>query len=149
MRAGQGRATDYFISSLGVRRSFWQQMSPDRRYNSGSYDGGWETIKFSHGDRDIQWFADELAPRYTLFGIHTQTRPAPQGKKVNKVQDEEQLALFEAVPPDWDDASGSELKQIYSGAQFVDAVGAFLRWYLDFGTCRPNTHFRLDDLRES
>lgn len=149
LRAGAARPIDQIISSLGVRRMYWNSLSPDRRFDSAIYDGGWEMLKFSNGDRTIPWFGDEYAPRYTLFGLHTATVPAGKGKKSDKIQDEEVLAVYEALPPDWDTATGSELKQVYSGAAFVDAVGAFLKWYFNFGTCRPNLFLRMDDLSES
>lgn len=149
LRAGAARPVDIIISSLGVRRAFWNSLSPDRRFDSTIYDGGWEMLKFSNGDKTIPWFGDEFCPRYTLFGLHTGTAPAPRGKRSDKVQDEEVLALYEALPPDWDTSTGSELKQIYSGAAFVDAVGAFMKWYYNFGTCRPNLFVRMDDLAEA
>lgn len=149
LRAGAARPVDQIISSLGVRRMYWNGLSPDRRFDSAIYDGGWEMLKFSNGDRTIPWFGDEYAPRYTLFGLHTATVPAGKGKKSDKIQDEEVLAVYEALPPDWDTATGSELKQVYSGAAFVDAVGAFLKWYFNFGSCRPNLFLRMDDLSES
>lgn len=148
-RAGAARPVDQIISSLGVRRNYWNQLSPDRRFDSAIYDGGWEMLKFSNGDRTIPWFADEYAPRYTLFGLHTATVPAGKGKKSDKVQDEEVLAVYEALPADWDTSTGSEMKQVYSGAAFVDAIGAFLKWYFNYGTCRPNLFLRMDDLSES
>lgn len=148
-RAGAARPVDQIISSLGVRRNYWNSLSPDRRFDSAIYDGGWEMLKFSNGDRTIPWFGDEFAPRYTLFGLHTGTVPAGKGKKSDKVQDEEVLAVYEALPADWDTSTGSEMKQVYSGAAFVDAVGAFLKWYYNFGTCRPNLFMRMDDLSES
>lgn len=148
-RAGSARPVDQIISSLGVRRMFWNSLSPDRRFDSAIYDGGWEMLKFSNGDRTIPWFADEYAPRYTLFGLHTATVPAGKGKKSDKVQDEEVLAVYEALPADWDTSTGSEMKQVYSGAAFVDAIGAYLKWYYNWGTCRPNLFMRMDDLSES
>lgn len=149
LRAGAARPIDQIISSLGVRRMFWNSMSPDRRFDSTVYDGGWEQLKFSNGDKTIPWFSDEFAPRYTLFGLHMGTAPAARGKKSDKVQDEEVLALYEALPPDWDTSTGGELKQVYSGAAFIDAVGAFMKWYYNWGTCRPNLFLRMDDLSET
>lgn len=148
-RAGSARPVDQIISSLGVRRNYWNSLSPDRRFDSAIYDGGWEMLKFSNGDRTIPWFADEYAPRYTLFGLHTATVPAGKGKKSDKIQDEEVLAVYEALPADWDTSTGSEMKQVYSGAAFVDAIGAFIKWYFNYGTCRPNLFLRMDDLSES
>lgn len=149
-RAGAARPVDQIISSLGVRRMYWNSLSPDRRFDSAIYDGGWEMLKFSNGDRTIPWFGDEYAPRYTVFGLHTGTVPAARGKKTDKVQDEEVLAVYEALPAAWDNAAGgSEMKQVYSGTSFVDAVGAFMKWYYNFGTCRPNLFVRMDDISET
>ena len=149
VRAGASRPIDQIISSLGVRRAYWNSLSPDRRFDSAIYDGGWEMLKYSNGDRTIPWFGDEFCPRYTLFGLYTGTVPAGKGKKSDKIQDEEVLAIYEALAPDWDSSTGSEMKQVYSGAAFVDSVGAFLKWYFNFGSCRPNVHMRVDDLLES
>jgi len=151
VRAGHGRAVDQLISDLQVRRMFWQGLSPDRRFETAIYDGGWEELAFSNGEKKIPWFADELCPRYTIFGLHTGTSPRPTGHKVDKIADEEVLAIYESPygAAEWDEATGSDLKQVYSGANFVDAVGAFIKWYMNLATVRPNVHMRMDDIAES
>src|SRR6266513_2865888 len=134
LRAGVQRPVDLLYSSLKVRRVFWQGLAPDRRYDSGTYDGGWKAIKFSNGDVEMPWVASEFAPRYTIFGLYTGTNPQPQGHKSDKIADEEVLALYESPwgAAEWDDASGGQLKQVYSSGAFVDAVGAYLKWYFQF-----------------
>jgi hypothetical protein len=149
VRAGAARAVDQIISSLGVRRAYFNSLSPDRRYNSTRFDGGWEQLAFTNGDRTIMWFADELMARYTAFFLHTGTKPVPTGSKVQKIQDEENFAIYQSIDPEWDEATGSQLKQVYSSGDFVDAVGAFLKWYYNIATCRPQIHARLDDVLES
>lgn len=148
VRAGASRGIDQIVSSLGVRRGYWLSLVGDRRYNSGAFDGGWENLVYQNGDRKVLWFGDEFCQRYTAFGLHTKATPAPQGQKSNKVADEEILGLYENRPADWDSATGSKLKQVYSGADLVDAVTAFLVWYFNFAGCRPNVHARVDDLTE-
>jgi len=156
VRAGSRRAVDLFYSSLGVRRAYFEALSPDRQFNNEIYDGGWQQLKYSNGDRVIPWHADELALKYTLFALHLGVGPNPnrtdaKGRpaRPSKIEDEETWATFEVREADWDDATGSQLKQLYSGGNFVDGVGAFLKWYATTATCRPNAHARIDDILES
>ena len=88
-----------------------QGLAPDRRYDSGTYDGGWKAIKFSNGDVEMPWVASEFAPRYTIFGLYTGTTAQPQGHKSDKIADEEVLALYESPwgSADWDAETGSNL----------------------------------------
>lgn len=150
VRAGGSRPVDLFYTSLGVRRAFFASLDPDRRYNSGIYDGGWRALKYENGDQMVAWVGDEHALKYTIFGIHTGTAPNNQGGKgrPSKVEDEETLAIFQSIDPDWDESTGSQLKQVYSGGNLVDAVTAFWKWYFNWGSARPNAHARVDDLTE-
>jgi len=160
LKAGAARQVDQFISNLPIRRMFWNSLSPDRRFDSAVYDGGWEQLKFSNGDVTIPWYADELCYRYTVFGLHM-GRPVTKAQdrgdvnfhsgSFDKVKDEELFAIYESPygAAEWDDATGSQLKQIYSGGQFLDAVGAFIKWYYNVATCAPRVHIRLDDILES
>jgi hypothetical protein len=150
IRAGGARAIDLFYSSLGVRRAFFAQLDPDRRYNSSTYDGGWKALKYQNGDDDVMWVGDEHALRYTVFGLNTSVAPNNQGGKgrPSKIEDEEKLSVFQTIDPDWDDSTGSQLKQMYSGGNLVDSVTAFYKWYLNWGSCRPNEHARVDDIFE-
>lgn len=149
VRSGGKHPIDQLVSSLGVRRIYWNGLTPDRRYNQPIFDGGWEMIAFSNGDRQIPWLADESSPRYTVFGLYTGTKPSGKTSAVSKVQDEEVLALYEAVEPDWDARTGGIWRQVYSSGSLVDAVTAYMKWYGNFGSLRPNRHLRVDDLRES
>ena len=87
--------------------------------------------------------ANEFCPRYTMFGIYTGTkfRPADSEEKpVNKVKDEEVLGIYESPwgSADWDDATGSQLNRVYSGANLTDQVAAFIKWYFQFSLSSPD-----------
>jgi hypothetical protein len=155
IRAGATRGIDQFISSLEVRRQYFNMLSPDARFSGRVFDGGWEQLVYSNGDKQIPWYGDEFAPRYTVFGLHLNASPLtiknsgmPEGTSPVKVQEEELFAIYQGMEPEWDETGGQQLKQVYgsSAGTLVDAVMAFLKWYVQFATLRPNVHLRIDDL---
>jgi hypothetical protein len=161
--AGSQRPIDIIYSDLAVRRVYWQALAPDRRYPDGMYDGGWKGLKFTNGDVELPWMASAMCNKYTVWLLHTgknkQGNAASEGESKNpkigladKVAEAELFALYQTPEgaPDWD-SEGGVLKQIYgnSGANFVDARGAYLKWYVNVATLRPNAHAVIDDVSET
>ena len=149
---GTDQPVDLLYSDLGVRRQYWLSLVGDRRYeNNWVYDGGWKMLRYYSGDVECSWMASEFCTRYQLFGMYTGTKRAAEGQRPAKIQDEEILALYQAPwgGAKWDEATGNQLKQIYSGASLVDAVGAFLKDYYNFASCNPGTMVRWDDFLET
>ena len=162
--AGSQRPIDVIYSDLAVRRTYWQALAPDRRYPDGMFDGGWRGLKFSNGDVELPWMASAMCNKYTVWLLHTgknkQGSESSEGGSKNekagladKVAEAELFAVYQTPEgaPDWDSANGGTLKQVYgnSGANFVDASGAYLKWYTNIATLRPNAHAVIDDVSET
>ncbi len=149
---GSDRPIDLLYSGLGVRRQYFLSLKGDRRYeNNWVYDGGWRQLRFYNGDIELNWMASEFCPRYTLFGLYTGTKRAPEREKPAKIEDEEILALYQAPwgGAKWDDLTGSQFNRVYSSSNPVDAVVAILKDYFNFASCNPAAFARLDDILES
>jgi hypothetical protein len=126
--AGGGQPSAIF-GSLGVRRSYFNLLTQQRRFtDTKSYDGGVRGLSFMYGDNDVPMISDPDAPLNKMWGIS-----------------ENKLKVFREKDWDWDDTDGS----MWSRVSGFDAFEARLYKYWQLGVLQRNAHFLIADITES
>lgn len=123
-----GGKTSLIMTSLGVRRSYFNLLVQQRRYpNTQEFAGGFTGLAFNYGT-EIPVVEDVDHPP----------------KKMHFLQ-EDQFKIYRSRPWHWMDDDNSILKWVTD----FDSWEALLRQYSELGTQRRNAHGRLDDIIES
>lgn len=124
--AGGGRPTVVF-AGLGVRRSYFNLLTQQRRYtDTKSFDGGFQGLAFNHGS-EIPVVDDPKSPPNQMLFIS-----------------EPKVKVYRNKPYHFADADGGTLKWVTD----YDAWEALLKQYWEIGTSQRNAHAKLYDLIE-
>lgn len=124
--AGGGRPTVIF-GGLGVRRSYFNLLTQQRRYtDTKEFAGGFQGLAFNHG-QEIPMIEDPKSPPNQMLFIS-----------------EPKVKVYRNKPYHFADADGNVLKWVTD----YDAWEALLKQYWEIGTSQRNSHALLDDLIE-
>lgn len=124
----KGGKTSVFITSLGVRRAYFNLLVQQRRYtNSKEFAGGFTGLAFNHG-REIPVVEDVDAPPGIMWGL-----------------EEKHLKIYRDKAWHWADEDGSVLKWVSN----YDVWEAFMREFSEMGTSRRNAHVKIADITEA
>jgi hypothetical protein len=122
-----GGKTSLIITSLGVRRSYFNLLVQQRRYsNTKEFDGGFQGLAFNYGT-EIPVVEDVDHPPRKMHFL-----------------DESEFKIYRSRPWHWMDDDGTVLKWVTD----FDSWEALLRQYSELGTNRRNAHGRIDDVIE-
>lgn len=123
-----GGKTSLIITSLGVRRSYFNLLVQQRRYpNTQEFEGGFKGLAFNYGT-DVPVVEDVDHPPEKMHFL-----------------DESEFKIYRSREWHWMDDDGTVLKWVTD----YDSWEALLRQYSELGTQRRNAHGRLDDIIES
>lgn len=123
----QGGKTSVIITSLGVRRSYFNLLTQQRRYtDTKTFDGGFQGLPFNYGT-EIPVVEDVDAPPSQM-----------------KFLEEDKIKIFRVGPWAWADDDGSTLKWVAD----YDAWQALMRQYYEFGVTQRNAQGSIVDLIE-
>ena len=124
----QGGKTSVIFTSLGVRRSYFNLLTQQRRYtDTKEYAGGFKGLPFNYGT-EIPVVEDvDHAPGSMHF------------------VDEKKIKIYRSKEWHWMDDDGHVLKWVTN----YDSWEALLRQYSEMGTSQRNAHGALVDLTES
>lgn len=122
-----GGKTSLLLTSLGVRRSYFNLLSQQRRYPSTTtFAGGLTGLAFNNG-REIPVVEDIDCPVNTMYGL-----------------DEDSLKVYREKEWSWMDRDGSIWKWVVN----EDAYEAVLHQYWEIGVNRRNANFVIKDITE-
>lgn len=122
-----GGKTSLILTSLGVRRAYFNLLSQQRRYtNTKEFAGGLTGLAFNNG-REIPVVEDVDAPDGTMYGL-----------------DEDSLKVYRDHDWRWMDRDGSTWKWVHD----YDAYEAILNSYWEIGLNRRNANFVIQDITE-
>ena len=123
-----GGKTSLLLTSLGVRRSYFNLLSQQRRYlQSTNFVGGLTGLAFNNG-REITLIEDVDCPAGTMYGL-----------------DEDSLKVYRKEPWAFLNKDGSIWKWVHD----YDAYEAVLSQYWEIGLNRRNANFVIKDLTEA
>lgn len=126
VRVAGGR-TSLILTSLGVRRAYFNLLSQQRRYPSTtSFEGGFTGLAFSNG-REIPVIEDVDAPPNTMYFL-----------------DEDKLKIYRPQEWSWLQRDGNIWKWVAN----YDAYEAVMHLYWEMGTHQRNAHGVLADITE-
>lgn len=126
VRVNGGR-TSLILTSLGVRRAYFNLLTQQRRYtDTKEFAGGFTGLAFNHG-REIPVIEDPDAPPNTMWGL-----------------DEDKLKIYRNKEWHWADEDGNILKWVTG----FDAFEAYMRQFWEMGTSQRNAHWKMDALTE-
>lgn len=124
----QGGRTSLIITSLGVRRSYFNLLTQQRRYPSTTkFDGGFTGLAFNYGT-EVPLIEDVDHPPKNAHFL-----------------DEDKFKIFRSKEWHWMDEDGTILKWVTD----FDSWEALLRQYSELGTLQRNAHGLLDDIIEA
>lgn len=122
-----GGATSLILTSLGVRRAYFNLLSQQRRFPSTTtFEGGFQGLAFSNG-REIPVIEDVDAPVGQMYFL-----------------DESKLKIYRAHDWSWMERDGS----IWHWVVGFDAYEAVMNQYWEMGTNQRNAHAVLQDITE-
>lgn len=122
-----GGTTTLILTSLGVRRAYFNLLTQQRRYtDTKEFAGGFTGLAFNSG-REIPVVEDPDAPPNKMRFI-----------------EESKIKVFRNKAWHWADDDGSVLKWVNS----FDAWEALMRQYWEVGTTQRNAHADLQDITE-
>lgn len=122
-----GGKTSVILTSLGVRRAYFNLLTQQRRYtDTKEFAGGFTGLAFNYGT-EIPVVEDPDAPPNTMWGL-----------------DEDKLKIYRSKPWHWADEDGNVLKWVNG----FDAFEAYLRQFWELGTSMRNSHWKMVDLTE-
>ncbi len=122
-----GGKTSLILTSLGVRRAYFNLLTQQRRYtDTKEFAGGFVGLAFNSG-REIPVVEDPDAPPNKM-----------------KFIDESKIKLFRNKAWHWADEDGSVLKWVRD----YDAWECLMRQYSELGTNQRNAHAELQDITE-
>lgn len=123
----KGGKTSVILTSLGVRRAYFNLLTQQRRYtNTKDFAGGFTGLAFHHG-REIPVVEDVDAPPNKMWGL-----------------EESKLKVYRNKQWHWADEDGSTLKWV----QDYDVWEGFMREFSEMGTSKRNSHFLISDITE-
>lgn len=123
-----GGKTSLIMTSLGVRRSYFNLLVQQRRYpNTQEFEGGFKGLAFNYGT-DVPVIEDVDHPPEQMYFL-----------------DESEFKIYRSREWHWMDDDGHVIKWVTD----FDSWEALLRQYSELGTQRRNAHGRLDDIIES
>lgn len=132
IRANGGKTTVIF-TTLGVRRSYANLLTQQRRYNNTTkFTGGFSGLAFTTDSGDIPVVADYDCPAKMMFFMN-----------------EKELKLYQTHDWKWMQRDGSMWQRVIgtSGAAY-DAYTATMYKYFQMGTHRRNTHGLMTNVTE-
>lgn len=123
----QGGKTSLILTSLGVRRAYFNLLSQQRRVtNTTNFPGGLTGLTFSNG-RDIPVVEDVDHPNFTMNFL-----------------EEDAFKIYRESPWDWLQMDGD----IWKWVSGFDAWEAVLHQYWEIGINRRNANGQLQDITE-
>jgi hypothetical protein len=122
-----GGKTSLILTSLGVRRAYFNLLSQQRRFPSTTtFEGGFQGLAFSNG-REIPVIEDVDCPANTMYFL-----------------DESKLKIYRAHDWSWMERDNS----IWHWVVGFDAYEAVMNQYWEMGTNQRNAHAVLTDITE-
>lgn len=123
-----GGKTSLLLTSLGVRRSYFNLLSQQRQFvGTKEFEGGFKGLAFTTDAGEIPLVADAFGPYNTLWGI---------SEKNLKVHRKADWKFMDRDGSMWNRVSGK------------DAYEATLYQYSEIGTDRRGVHFKIEDVKE-
>lgn len=123
----KGGKLSLWLTSLGVRRAYFNLLTQQRRYaDSKEFAGGFTGLAFNYG-KEIPVVEDVDHPENTMYGL-----------------DEDKFKIYRNKPWHWAEDDGTILKWVTD----YDAWEAIKRQYSELGTAQRNAHVRIDDITE-
>lgn len=126
-RTRGGGDTTLLLSSLGVRRAYFNLLTQQRRFtDTKEFVGGFKGLAFNHGN-EIPFVEDPHGPPGVLYGLNE--------KNIKIYMDE-----------DWHfaDDDGNRLKWVHD----YDSWEMFMRKFWELGTSQRNSHFKITGITE-
>lgn len=122
-----GGKVSAIITSLGVRRAYFNLLTQQRRYtDTKEFAGGFTGLAFNYGT-EIPVVEDVDAPPNRM-----------------RLLEEDKLKIFRSKEWHWADDDGTVLKWVTD----FDAWQGVLRQYSEFGTTQRNAHGEIRDITE-
>lgn len=129
----KGGKVSLILTSLGVRRAYFNLLTQQRRYtDTKTFDGGFQGLAFNYGT-EVPVVEDPDAPMNRMYFL-----------------DESKLKVFQSKEWNWLDEDGKILKWVSGG----NVSGGFDAWdfrmkkYWEMGTIQRNAHAKLADITE-
>lgn len=128
-----GGNTTVIFTTLGVRRSYANLLTQQRRYtNTTEFTGGFKGLAFTTDEGDIPLVADvDCQPKRLYF------------------MNEKELKFYCEGEWSFMDRDGSPWQRIITSAGAFDAYQTMMFQYCQLGTHRRNSHGLLDDIVEA
>jgi hypothetical protein len=124
-----GKNVSVMVTSLGVRRSYANLLTQQRRFvKTTEFTGGFSGIAFTTDRGDIPIVADKDCPFNTIYGLR-----------------EDAIKLYREADWSFMDEDGS----MWLRDATKDAYTATLYQYSELATDRRNAHFKIADITES
>lgn len=125
----KGGKTSVIFASLGVRRSYFNLLTQQRRFTGvQEFAGGFKGLAFAAGGDDVPVVVDVDAPPNRMWGL-----------------DESSLTVYRDKPWYFMNSDGSIWKWVHD----FDAYEAVLKQYWEIGINRRNANFKIADITES
>lgn len=122
-----GGKTSVILTSLGVRRAYFNLLTQQRRYtDTKEFAGGFTGLAFNYGT-EIPVVEDPDAPPNIMWGL-----------------DEDKLKIYRMKDWHWADEDGNVLKWVNG----FDVFEAYMRMFWELGTGMRNSHWKMTDLTE-
>lgn len=130
---GSGNGTSLILTSLGVRRAYFNLLSQTRQtVNTQDFTGGFKGLAFTTDRGEIPVIADVDAPLGQMQFIN-----------------EDHITYYHDEDWHWLDTDGNMWKQQLDSSGRYDAWQATFTEYHELGTDRRNAHGRLADITEA
>lgn len=128
IRTASGKRPSVIFTNLGVRRSYFNLLTQQRRYtDTKEYAGGFQGLPFNYGKEiPVVEDVDSRPSRMTFLT-------------------ESELKIYRKRPWHWMDKDNS----IFKWVRDFDAWEALLRQYWEIGTNQRNAHGELRDITEA
>lgn len=125
----KGSYPTVMFMNLGVRRSYFNLLTQQRRYtNTQTFEGGFSGLAFTTDKGDIPMVVDTDCPGNTIYGLN-----------------EKRIKVYRDADWSYMDRDGSR----WSRDADRDAYNATLFQYSEIGTHRRNSHFKIEDIVEA
>lgn len=123
----KGGKTSLILTSLGVRRAYFNLLKTERRFtNTKDFEGGFTGLAF-HNGREIPVIEDLDAPDNTMYFL-----------------DESKITVYQDHDWEWMNRDGSTWKWVTD----YDAYEAVINKYWEIGTNQRNAHAVAKDITE-
>lgn len=123
-----GGNTTVGLTSLGVRRAYYNLLKTDRRFvNTQEFEGGFKGLAFTTDNGEIPIVVDVDAPYSEIQFVN-----------------EKAIKFYQESDWSWMNRDGSNLQRVIG----FDAYQGTMYKYCEMGTHRRNTHARLTDITE-